>query len=404
VERTAVASPGLAATVRWFGRLVLRADDVRIRWQQLSGPAMAKGAEDRAFYRHQRLSSLCEVGGQPGRWSFDIDEFHRHQQAVQAGWPTTMLAATTHDTKRSSGVRARSLALTAEADRFVEIADGWIRSHDDVVSELRGADVSLAVQTAVTAAPLDAERLGRYLVKAAREADLDTGWVEPDREYETRLETLAAAVSADTAAVDSPIGLLAAHLRDRSSSVGLRLLLLQLTVPGVPDLYQGSPMELLSLVDPDNRRPPDWARLARLVELASAQAGPVEAFDRGVDDERVDLARSVATRRVLDLRRRRPEAFGPDAGYRPIVVDGPAAASVIAFERTGPSGDRGVAATVALRAPATWGRLDGTTLRLPGGRWHRLLAGEAIRVGDEPTPVAEVVGIHGVDVLERLGD
>ena len=301
-------------------------------------------------------------------------------------------------------MRARSLALTAEADRFVEVAGGWIRNHHDVASELRGADVSLAVQTAVTAAPLDAERLGRYLVKAAREADLDTGWIEPDREYETRLETLAAAVSAETAAADSPIGLLAARLRDRGSSIGLRLLLLQLTVPGVPDLYQGSPMELLSLVDPDNRRPPDWARLARVVELASAQTGPVEAFDRGVDDERVDLARSVATRRILDLRRRRPEAFGRDAGYRPIVVDGPAAASVIAFERVGPPGDRGVAATVALRASASPGRLDGTTLRLPGGRWHGLLAGQAIRVGDEPTPVTDVVGVHGVDVLERLGD
>jgi (1->4)-alpha-D-glucan 1-alpha-D-glucosylmutase len=365
---------------------------------------MAKGAEDRAFYRHQRLSSLCEVGGQPGRWSFDVGEFHRHQQAMQAGWPTTMLAATTHDTKRSSGVRARSLALTAEADSFVEIAGDWIRNQHDVVSELRGADVSLAVQTAVTAAPLDAERLGAYLVKAAREADLDTGWIEPDREYETRLDTLAAVVSAETAGADSPLGLLAARLRGHGSSIGLRLLLLQLTVPGVPDLYQGSPMELLSLVDPDNRRPPDWSRLARVVELASAQDGPVEAFERGVDDELVDLARSVATRRVLDLRGRRPEAFGRDAGYRPLAIDGPAAASVIAFARTAPPGDRCVAVTVALRASVRRGELEGTTIRLPGGRWHRLLAGAAIRVGDEPTAVADVVAAHGVDVLERLDD
>ena len=404
VERTAAAVPDIAAAVRWFGRLVLRAEDVRVRWQQLTGPAMAKGAEDRAFYRHQRLASLCEVGGRPGRWSFDVAGFHRHQQQVQERWPTTMLAATTHDTKRSSGVRARSLALTAEADDFVEIAGAWMRNHPDVISELRGGDVSLAVQTAVTAAPLDAHRLGSFLVKAAREADLDTGWAEPRTRYEERLEALAAVLVDDVASPGSPLAELAVRVRHRGASIGARLAVLQLTCPGVPDLYQGSPLELLYLVDPDNRRPPDWVRLQRLVETARAVEGPVVASSPGAEDDTFDIARIVATRRLLALRRRRPSAFGPNAGYRPVDVDGPAAGSVIAFERADSVERRGVAVTVALRAALSSDELEGTVVRLPDGRWRSLLADGPTRAGGGPIAVVDLVGALGVDVHERVGE
>lgn len=354
---------------------------------------MAKGAEDRAFYRHQRLSSLCEVGGRPGEWSISVDEFHRHQEDMQDGWPTNMLTDTTHDTKRSSGVRARSLAMALLSEATVETASDWMGANADVVDPLRPADVSLAIQTTLTAWPLDVDRLHAYLVKSTREADRDTNWFEPDEPYESALEALAHRLVTDGNDDSSALARHTAALRQPGAAVGLRLAALQLMCPGVPDLYQGAPMALHSLVDPDNRRPPDWERFAALLDGAE--------IDPEIDpDGDPDRARMALTVRLLALRRRHPEAFGRDAGYRPIVVDGPHASSVIAFTRT--AGDRSHradrVAVIAVRADIEPRSLADTIIDLGATGWQRVLGvGDPLAVG--PIAVSALVGYTGVEVL-----
>ena len=366
---------------------IVRSDaGVRTRWQQLTGPVMAKGAEDRAFYRHQRLSALCEVGGSPGTWTLDVADFHAHQQRVQSGWPTTMLTATTHDTKRSAAVRARSLALATRADEWSAVVRSWISGHD--IDSVRSTDISLALQTVVTAWPLDADRLHEYLVKATREADLATNWTEPDQAYEAALRTLATMLVDETRVADSPLARIAAELVRSGSAIGLGLLALQLTCPGIPDLYQGAPKELLSLVDPDNRRRPGWSAWSHLVDDALARS---EAVD--LDDP--DTARTRLVGGVLETRRDHPGAFGVDAHYQPIASRGPDADGIIAFARLGPEGEPAVV-TVVVR-PAT--TATDAMIDLPDGSWHDLVHDVAVSAG--ATDVAELTGPDRVAVLRR---
>ena len=394
VERAGSHDPSLASTIHWFADLVRRSDAVRTRWQQLTGPAMAKGAEDRAFYRHQRLSSLCEVGGRPGIWSSDVAEFHRHQESVQANWPITMLTDTTHDTKRSSGVRARSLAVTTFGDDVIEVGAGWMGENTALVERIRSSDVWLAIQTALTAWPLDTERLHAYLVKSAREADRDTGWFDPDDDYESALYDLAERLVRDMSDGSSSMAELGRRIAPVGAAIGLRLAALQLTCPGVPDLYQGAPAALFSLVDPDNRRPPDWERLADMIEHAT----PSDVLDAPGDDP--DPARVSLTSALLRLRADEADAFGPLAGYRPLPIDGPGSDGVIAFARTDSGGEDRVA-VVVLRAALTVEDLDGTTIDLGPTDWYGAFGGPGSTAATGGTPVAEVVGWAGFAVLVR---
>ena len=363
--------------------LVRSNEEVRTRWQQLTGPVMAKGAEDRAFYRHQRLAALCEVGGDPGAWTYAVDAFHAHQQRVQEGWPTAMLTANTHDTKRSATVRARSLTITSHADEWVRLETEWIDDHRDLTGALRPADVSLALQTVAATGPIDATRLGDFLVKAAREADIATHWTEPDERYEAALGRLAATLVEEATDERSAIGGFARTMSAEGALVGLRLLALQLTCPGVPDLYQGAPAELVTLVDPDNRRVPDWSAWSSLVDEASAG---------GALDDRIDVARAQLARRVFELRRTHPSAFDARAGYRPLTISDPAAA--IAFARLDADGAPAAVTVVALP-----GHDGHTIVELPGGAWHDLISDEAI--ADGTTTLAELTGRWGVAVLTR---
>lgn len=391
-ERAAAeGAPEHADAIAHVAGLIRSDDVVRARWQQLTGPVMAKGAEDRAFYRHQRLSAMCEVGGSPGTWTLDVGEFHAHQQRVQSGWPITMLTATTHDTKRSAAVRARSLALATRAEEWSAIVRAWISGND--LGALRPTDVSLALQTVVTAWPLDDDRLHEYLVKAAREADLATTWTEPDDEYEGQLRSLATKVVHETGETGTALARIASGLVRPGTAVGLGLLALQLTCPGVPDLYQGAPNELLSLVDPDNRRPPDWSAWRRLIDDALACDG--RARDGAVDLDEPDAARTRLVARVLAVRRAHPDAFGPVAGYRPISVSGADGDRVIAFARLDAAGAPAVV-TVVVR-PA--GAEPRASIAVPDGRWHDLVHDAAVPAGT--TDVAALTGPAGVAVLRN---
>ncbi len=397
VERTNAACPNLADTIGWFVALLGRSDAVRTRWQQLTGPAMAKGAEDRAFYRYQRLSSLCEVGGEPGRWSIGVDEFHRHQQSVQEGWPTTMLTSTTHDTKRSSGVRARSLALATIGESFVAEARRWMNDNPSSES-VRASDVSLAVQTALTSWPVNVERLTAYLVKSARESEQDTSWTDSNADYERALADLSDRLVVDMSDPSSRLTALGRRLVAPGSVIGLRMKVLQMTCPGVPDLYQGAPFELLSLVDPDNRRPPDWERWRAVLDDA-----PRVVIADAIAGGDVDRARTAVVHRLLGLRRRRSASFGPRAGYRPVKLDGPAQDLVVAYQRFDSSavGDgRDEVLVLVLRPTTSNVDLASTTIDLGDEPCVNVLGDAAAALAGRVS-VAALLGDAGVAVLER---
>jgi (1->4)-alpha-D-glucan 1-alpha-D-glucosylmutase len=323
-----------------------------LRFQQTSGMVMAKGVEDCAFYRYSRLTSLNEVGGDPSAFSMPVEEFHAAMARRQAEWPTAMTALSTHDTKRSEDVRAR-ITVLAEVPSF------WASS---VSLFLRQAPLpdpvfgNLLWQAVVGAWPASRERLHAYAEKAMREAGDHTSWTDADPEYEAAVH---AAVDAayDDEFVRRTIAEVLRVIQEPGRSNSLSAKLLSLTLPGVPDVYQGSELGDLSLVDPDNRRPVDFDAAE-----ASLAAG--------------DNRKQALTVRALRLRRDRPELF---TSYTPLRAEGEAAEHAVAF-------DRGGAVAVVTRLPlglARRGGWRGTTLVLPDGYARRM----ADLLGDEPAAV-----------------
>lgn len=223
-------------------------DEFVTRFQQTTGPVMAKGVEDTAFYRYYRLTALNEVGGDPGRFSLPVEDFHRANLERAARFPNHLLATQTHDTKRSGDLRARIVALAALADEWVEHRAAW-RALDDPHED------ELLWQTLVGAWPIEPGRVEAYLEKALREAKVNTNWAQPNEEHERRVRE-----AARRAIAEPPNGFeaFAARVAELGRRNTLAMTLLKLTVPGVPDVYQGDELESLNLVDPDNRRPVDW--------------------------------------------------------------------------------------------------------------------------------------------------
>ncbi len=252
---------------------------------------MAKGVEDTTFYRYNRLVGLNEVGGHPGAWSLPVDEFHLANIRRAARFPRHLLTTFTHDTKRSPDVRARLVALTWHADEWDEFARRELDFEDR-------NEAYLALQTLVAAWPIEQERIDAYLEKAYRESKVKTNWLEPDEEWEGRITAWARSKR-------GAAGAFAARLRDDAERIALGMLVLKLTSPGVPDIYQGDELEALALVDPDNRRPVDWDERRRVLGELRAGADPTR-----------DTLKLWVTWKLLDLRRRRPEAFA--AGYMPL--------------------------------------------------------------------------------------
>jgi (1->4)-alpha-D-glucan 1-alpha-D-glucosylmutase len=365
------------------------AGELAMRFQQLTPAAMAKGVEDTAFYRFGRLLALNEVGGDPGRFGIEADAFHDAMAHAAGRWPSTMLALSTHDTKRSADVRAR-LALLSEDGAAWRAAAAELasllaphRSGDDGPTD---ADVELLLQTLVGAWPIDADRAAAYMAKATREAKLRTSWSDPDPAYETAVERLVRGSLADPAFVAALEGVVA-PLVEPGRRAALTQLALQLTAPGVPDVYQGTELWDLALVDPDNRRPVDYALRASLLDtVATLDAAAAWArADEGVP-------KLWLLERCLDLRRRRPQAFAT-GGYRSLAAEGPHADAVVAFVR----GDE-VATIVPRRnrhvVGAGW---NGTTIALPDGTWRGLDGGiRSGRVG-----IGDLLEAFPVAVLER---
>jgi (1->4)-alpha-D-glucan 1-alpha-D-glucosylmutase len=368
-----------------------RADDparaeLVVRFQQTCGPVMAKGVEDTAFYRWFRLASLDEVGGDPARFGVAGEEVHAFAERLQREWPTTMTTLSTHDTKRSEDVRARLAVLSELPGAWADAVRGWWMAaapHRDPLVDPRTE--YLVWQTLVGTWPIDAGRLHRYLEKAVREAKLLTSWTSPDGDYEAAVHRFVDGVVHD-AGITTSVQELVQQTAEPARAGLLGQKLVQLLMPGVPDVYQGTELVDLSLVDPDNRRPVDFAdRRARLARL-DAGASP-----RDLDDEKL-----LVTSRALRLRRDHPEWFvGEQAQYHAVATS---TGNAFALGR---GDDEPRVVGVATRLAVSLDRYGGWqdhTVTLPDVVWcdvltGRSLDGGAVRLADllSPLPVALLV-------------
>jgi (1->4)-alpha-D-glucan 1-alpha-D-glucosylmutase len=337
------------------------------RFQQTCGPVMAKGVEDTALYRWYPLACLNEVGGEPDRFGVSPGEFHRFCAGLP---PHTMTTLSTHDTKRSEDVRARLAVLSELPGEWAEAVAGWSAqvSFDPKLDYF-------AWQNLMAAWPISVERFSDYLYKAAREAKTSISWMAPDAAYEKGVRDFAAraidvcgpSVAAFTERLDRYA---------RVNSLGQKLV--QLMMPGIPDVYQGSETTDFSLVDPDNRRPVDFAYRRSLLTAPGGDSW--------------DAAKILVTRSALRLRAR----LDPALPYIPIEADQAAGREhTVAFAR----GDRAVA--VATRFPAGLARRGGwgpETLTLPPGRWREVLTGiqHTGRI-----PLGHLLARYPVALLER---
>jgi (1->4)-alpha-D-glucan 1-alpha-D-glucosylmutase len=365
-------------------------DELVARFQQVTGPVMAKGVEDTAFYTYDRLASLNEVGGSPGRFGVSVEEFHRANEARAADWPATMLATSTHDTKRSEDVRARIALLSEFPQRFSEEVARW----SSITERHRRGDLPdrnaewLFYQTVVGAWPLPADRAVAYMEKASKEAKAHTSWVDPDPVYDEALRAFVEGALGD-AEFNTAVEHFVTELVGPGRVNSLAQTLLKLTSPGVPDLYQGSELWDLSLVDPDNRRPVDFALRRRLLEQAE-DTSPAEAWQKQTDS---GLPKLLLTQRALHLRRRRRAAFAAGSSYQPLAAQGAKAAHAVAFVRGG-----SVVAVAPRLVLGLGGEWADTTLTLPPGTWTDVLDGTRIFTGE--VALADLLAPFPVALLE----
>lgn len=358
------------------GDPALVADAVR-RFQQLSAPIAAKAVEDTAFYRHGALLSLNEVGANPAHATMSVARFHAAMERRAGVELQALLALATHDHKRGPDARARLMVLSAVPDVWVEASSQWIERLSEPAVDIDRGDIAMLLQTLVGAwddsarAAPDAflERIEAWQEKALREAKLRSSWVAPDPDYEARCKALSRAILIDPgcAPVRDAIAALVDRLEPAARANGLAQVALQCTAPGVPDIYQGCELRDFSLVDPDNRRPVDYARREALLNAG------------GEDGDAVKL-RLVAE--LLELRRENPDVFTAGT-YRPLEIEGDRREHIVAFERRNAESTITVAIAIRLgRAlvdsgedwlPSQW--WGDTAIVLPEGQ--RIAASEA---------------------------
>ncbi len=377
---------------------------LRMRFQQLTGPVAAKGEEDTAFYRYHRLSALNEVGGDPGRWGLSPSSFHERMARRSREQPEAMSALSTHDTKRSEDVRARLVALSEVPGAWADAVTRWrarnAKHWPDGV-EPDPAMEYLLYQTMVGAWPIDEERVAAYMEKATREAKLRTSWTDPNAGYDQALRGFIAALY-DSRFGDEVASFVAPLIGPgRVNSLAQKLV--QLTAPGVPDIYQGTELWDLSLVDPDNRRAVDFgARAGSLEVLGERSDGDVdvEGILAGMDE---GIPKLWVVRQALAARARYAAAFA--GGYEGLAAVGAAAEHVVAFVRRGSGADGGGRERALVVVPrltirlARSGGWRGTALRVPEGEWTNVMTGETVRGG--AVEVASLLGRFPVALLVK---
>ncbi|KLI99441.1 malto-oligosyltrehalose synthase [Luteimonas sp. FCS-9] len=364
---------------------------LRLRCEQLSAPLNAKSVEDTAFYRHGVLLSRNEVGSHPQHLALPVEDFHA--AAARRG-PRALLATSTHDHKRGADVRARLALLSAEPTWWADVVSGVETAVGEACAQVDGGDRAMLWQTLVGAWPpaLRADdaagvealrtRVAGWQVKALREAKLRTAWTRPDERYEAAAAALLDRALADAAA-RAALARAAETLAAPGAVVGLVQAALQLCAPGVPDLYQGCEGWDLSLVDPDNRRPVDFARRRAWL----ADDAPPGA------DWRDGRPKALLWRCLLALRRARPALFA-HGDYAPLYAEGAASDRMLGFTRRHDGdalivllprafGSSWIEGDAPALVPRFW---DATSVALPDGRWRDVTAGTVVAGGRHPLP------------------
>lgn len=373
-ESAAAYRPELQVAVGTLLPLLLDpANPIAVRFQQTSGMVMAKGVEDTAFYRYTRLGTLTEVGAEPTEFSVSTKEFHQRMLRRQEQLPLSMTTLSTHDTKRSEDARAR-ISVIAELPQEWAAALNTLRELAPIPD---GPYENLLWQAIIGAWPASRERLQGYAEKAAREAGNSTMWTDPNEEFESSVKAAVDAVF-DEPRVTQVVEDFVSRIDAFAASNSVSAKLVQLTMPGVPDVYQGSEFWERSLTDPDNRRPVDFA--VRQQELAKLDGGTLP-------EAGTETSKLLVTSRALRLRRDRPELF---QGYTPVNASGAAAGHLLAFHRG--ASDAPGALALATRLPAGLAA---------GGGWQDTAVELSAEMRDELTGAA--YGPGSVSVADVLG-
>jgi (1->4)-alpha-D-glucan 1-alpha-D-glucosylmutase len=375
-DRQAVASADMP---RWLAETLLLQRPARpefvTRFQQTTPAIEAKGVEDTAFYRYGRLLALNDVGGDPSRFGIDVDRFHAANAERAERFPLNLLTTQTHDTKRSADVRARIAALASMPEQWTEHVRRWLELTEPLRTDGAPDDLEryFLFQTLLGAWPIEPERIQEYMQKALREAKRNSSWVEQNQPWEAAVTRFCRALYEDQSflADFEPFVASVDRVGDR---IAHGMLVLKLTAPGIPDIYQGDELPYRALVDPDNRRGVDWGeRQSQLARLMGGGRPNAESHKLWL------------TARLLTLRIRRPEAF--TGGYEPA----PAGDRAVAFVRGG----------AVLVAVATLPGPPPDELQGPAGRWRDVLRGGE-RSLHPRAPLADVLDEQGIAVYERV--
>jgi len=377
LQSARIGSPELdSATFDFLAALFTKAHldeaeaDFIAKWQQLTPAVMAKGVEDTMFYCFDRLVSCNEVGSQASLVGISADKFHEFCHYLSERWPNNMLTTSTHDNKRSEDVRARISILSEIPERWSEALHQWSQLNANAWQNRlpdRHAEY-LLYQTLIGAWPIDRDRAWQYMLKACREAKINTSWHEPNISFEEKIRGFVGGVF-ETPDFIASLQRFIEPLILPGRINGLAQSLIKMVAPGVPDFYQGTELWDLSLVDPDNRRPVDFELrtelLRRAAQLSSAEV--LSDWDSG-------LPKLWMTARVLGHRRERSEDFSADAKYQPLVAQGSHLGRLLAFRR-----GENLIAVVPRFTMTLGGEWGDTRLPLPGGSWRNCFTGEAVQ-------------------------
>ncbi len=366
--------------------------ELALRFQQISAAVTAKGVEDTAFYSFNRMLALNEVGGDPDCFSVTAAEFLAWCARMHRQSPRTMLATSTHDTKRSEDVRARLFLLSEEAERWSRAVIEWAAINDrHRTGEMPDRNFEYHLyQSMVGAWPIERSRLLAYAEKAAREAKVHTSWTDPVAAYEDAVRKFIDSIYDDYDFIESLNDFVASLIRPGRIN-SLAQTLVKLTAPGVSDFYQGTELWNLALVDPDNRRPNDFDLRQRM--LADVRNTTVEQVMKRFDE---GMPKLWLIRNGLALRKQRPEWFGPQAGIEPLEARGSRRDHVVAFIR----GESVV--TIVPRLVAKLGDdWRDTEVELPRGQWANHLTGDRLRGGS--IKLAELMHRFPVALLAHEG-
>jgi (1->4)-alpha-D-glucan 1-alpha-D-glucosylmutase len=363
--------------------------DFIAKWQQLTPAVMAKGVEDTTFYCFDRLVSCNEVGSQASLIGISADKFHEFCHYLSDRWPNNMLATSTHDNKRSEDVRARISILSEIPERWSEALHLWSQLNANAWQNRlpdRHAEY-LLYQTLIGAWPIDRDRTWAYMLKACREAKINTSWHEPNNSFEEKIRGFVGGVF-ETPEFIASLERFIEPLILPGRINSLAQTLIKMVAPGVPDFYQGTELWDLSLVDPDNRRPVDFEIRLKLMRRARRMnaAEALMEWDSG-------QPKLWMTARILAIRRERADDFSAESKYQPLVAQGTHLGRLLAFRR-----GENLIAVVPRFTMTLAGEWSDTRLPLPGGAWRNSFTDQVIQRETSP---AELFASFPVALLMR---